>query len=70
MSESLDSDLCFVGILMIILTLISFNSNDCRSHTWIRVSIWLVAGALIYFFYGLKHSSLAGMAYHRISSPL
>ncbi|KAG0549422.1 hypothetical protein BDA96_01G254500 [Sorghum bicolor] len=37
------------------------------SHTWIRVSIWLVAGALIYFFYGLKHSSLAGMAYHRIS---
>ncbi|CAM0145787.1 unnamed protein product [Urochloa decumbens] len=36
-------------------------------HTWIRVSIWMAAGALIYFFYGLKHSSLAGMAYHRIS---
>ncbi|WVZ59073.1 hypothetical protein U9M48_009274 [Paspalum notatum var. saurae] len=36
------------------------------AHTWIRVSIWLVAGALIYFFYGLKHSSLSGMAYHRI----
>lgn len=37
------------------------------NHTWIRVSIWLVAGALIYIFYGLKHSSLASMAYHRIS---
>ncbi|KAG2537934.1 cationic amino acid transporter 3, mitochondrial-like isoform X2 [Panicum virgatum] len=37
------------------------------SHTWIRVSIWMAAGALIYLFYGLKHSSLAGMAYHRIS---
>ncbi|AQK65359.1 Cationic amino acid transporter 2, vacuolar [Zea mays] len=37
------------------------------SHTWIRVSIWLVAGALIYIFYGMKHSSLASMAYHRIS---
>ncbi|RCV42793.1 hypothetical protein SETIT_9G244100v2 [Setaria italica] len=37
------------------------------SQTWIRVSIWMAAGALIYFFYGLKHSSLAGMAYHRIS---
>ncbi|RLN16490.1 cationic amino acid transporter 3, mitochondrial-like isoform X2 [Panicum miliaceum] len=37
------------------------------SHTWIRVSIWMAAGALIYLFYGIKHSSLAGMAYHRIS---
>ncbi|KAJ1295469.1 hypothetical protein BS78_01G226900 [Paspalum vaginatum] len=36
------------------------------AQTWIRVSIWLVAGALIYFFYGMKHSSLSGMAYHRI----
>ncbi|KAF8722908.1 hypothetical protein HU200_022045 [Digitaria exilis] len=37
------------------------------SQTWIRVFLWMAAGTLIYFFYGLKHSSLAGMAYHRIS---
>ncbi|XP_062200353.1 cationic amino acid transporter 3, mitochondrial-like isoform X2 [Phragmites australis] len=37
------------------------------SYTWIRVSAWLVAGVLIYFLYGRKHSSLAGMAYQRIS---
>ncbi|KAK3153785.1 hypothetical protein QOZ80_2BG0181090 [Eleusine coracana subsp. coracana] len=36
------------------------------SHTWIRVSVWLVAGAPIYIFYGRKHSTLASMAYQRI----
>lgn len=29
-------------------------------HTWIRLSIWLVIGYFIYFFYGLKHSTEAG----------
>jgi APA family basic amino acid/polyamine antiporter len=27
--------------------------------TWIRFAVWLVAGLLIYFFYGRKHSRLA-----------
>uniref|UniRef100_A0A5B7AUL5 Putative cationic amino acid transporter 4, vacuolar isoform X1 n=1 Tax=Davidia involucrata TaxID=16924 RepID=A0A5B7AUL5_DAVIN len=31
--------------------------------TWIRVSIWLVAGALIYVFYGRTHSSLSDAVY-------
>ncbi|XP_058204235.1 cationic amino acid transporter 2, vacuolar-like [Rhododendron vialii] len=30
------------------------------SGTWMRASIWLVAGALIYLFYGRSHSSLLG----------
>lgn len=31
-----------------------------RGGTWMRASIWLVAGALIYLFYGRSHSSLLG----------
>ncbi|XP_050675789.1 cationic amino acid transporter 3 isoform X2 [Leptidea sinapis] len=27
-------------------------------HTWVRFSIWMVIGYLIYFFYGIKNSSL------------
>jgi len=26
--------------------------------TWIRFGIWLVAGLLIYFLYGIRHSKL------------
>ncbi|XVF30728.1 hypothetical protein REPUB_Repub16aG0083600 [Reevesia pubescens] len=31
--------------------------------TWIRVSIWLIIGALIYIFYGWRHSSLRNAVY-------
>ncbi|XVF56809.1 hypothetical protein PTKIN_Ptkin06aG0150300 [Pterospermum kingtungense] len=31
--------------------------------TWIRVSIWLIIGALIYIFYGWSHSSLTNAVY-------
>ncbi|GJM84629.1 hypothetical protein PR202_ga00317 [Eleusine coracana subsp. coracana] len=41
-------------------------AESTASHTWIRVSVWLVAGAPIYIFYGRKHSTLASMAYQRI----
>ncbi|XP_076953785.1 cationic amino acid transporter 4, vacuolar-like [Bidens hawaiensis] len=31
--------------------------------TWIRVSVWLVIGVLVYLFYGRKHSLLVGAVY-------
>lgn len=31
--------------------------------TWMRVSVWLVLGALVYVFYGRTHSSLSGAVY-------
>ncbi|XP_074282480.1 cationic amino acid transporter 4, vacuolar-like [Silene latifolia] len=31
--------------------------------TWIRVSVWLLLGALVYVFYGRKHSSLSNATY-------
>ncbi|XP_043816160.1 cationic amino acid transporter 4, vacuolar isoform X2 [Manihot esculenta] len=33
------------------------------SGTWIRVSIWLLAGELVYLFYGRTHSSLTNAVY-------
>lgn len=59
----------FVPILPICCILINvYLLMNLGSHTWIRVSVWLAAGALIYFFYGRRHSSLTGTAYQRVSS--
>lgn len=37
--------------------------NICSGDTWMRVSIWLALGALIYLFYGRNHSSLENVIY-------
>jgi len=34
-----------------------------RAATWLRVSIWLLIGVLIYLFYGRTHSSLLHAIY-------
>ncbi|XAR69894.1 hypothetical protein NMG60_11001651 [Bertholletia excelsa] len=34
-----------------------------KAGTWIRVSVWLLAGALVYIFYGRTHSSLMDAVY-------
>lgn len=31
-----------------------------RASTWTGVGVWLLAGALLYVFYGRKHSLLSG----------
>ncbi|KAH7522777.1 hypothetical protein FEM48_Zijuj07G0174400 [Ziziphus jujuba var. spinosa] len=36
---------------------------DLGTATWIRVSVWLVLGALVYVFYGQRHSSLLNAIY-------
>ncbi|XP_062111820.1 cationic amino acid transporter 4, vacuolar-like isoform X2 [Humulus lupulus] len=36
---------------------------DLGATTWIRVSVWLIIGALVYAFYGWKHSSLSDAVY-------
>ncbi|KAF3441211.1 hypothetical protein FNV43_RR15124 [Rhamnella rubrinervis] len=36
---------------------------DLGAATWIRVSVWLVIGGLVYVFYGRKHSSLLNAIY-------
>lgn len=36
---------------------------DLGAATWIRVSVWLVIGALVYIFYSRKHSSLLNAVY-------
>ncbi|KAJ8771670.1 hypothetical protein K2173_026847 [Erythroxylum novogranatense] len=33
------------------------------AYTWLRVSVWLLVGALVYLFYGWKHSSLMNAIY-------
>ncbi|KAF6988797.1 hypothetical protein CFC21_006248 [Triticum aestivum] len=58
----------FVPVLPVCCILINaYLLMNLGSHTWIRVSVWLVAGALIYLFYGRNHSSLTGTAYERVS---
>ena len=39
------------------------NFNAFSAATWIRVSVWLVIGALVYIFYSRKHSSLLNAVY-------
>lgn len=34
-----------------------------RLETWLRVSIWLVTGLVLYVFYGRTHSSLKDAIY-------
>lgn len=36
---------------------------DLGAATWIRVSVWLLMGALVYMFYGRTHSSLLNAIY-------
>ncbi|XP_051191437.1 cationic amino acid transporter 2, vacuolar isoform X1 [Lolium perenne] len=58
----------FVPILPVCCILINvYLLMNLGSHTWIRVSVWLVAGALIYLFYGRSHSSLTTTTYQRVS---
>ncbi|XP_022718827.1 LOW QUALITY PROTEIN: cationic amino acid transporter 4, vacuolar-like [Durio zibethinus] len=45
-------------ILVNVYLLISLGAG-----TWIRVSIWLMLGALVYIFYGWSHSSLTNAVY-------
>ncbi|XP_006662375.1 cationic amino acid transporter 3, mitochondrial-like [Oryza brachyantha] len=59
----------FVPILPVCCILINvYLLMNLGFHTWIRVSMWLMVGAIIYVFYGRKYSSLTGVAYQRISS--
>ncbi|KAJ7255537.1 hypothetical protein O6H91_Y415700 [Diphasiastrum complanatum] len=49
----------FVPILPIISIMINvYLLVNLESLTWMRVSIWLAVGTLIYLFYGVNHSSL------------
>ncbi|KAG8091665.1 hypothetical protein GUJ93_ZPchr0012g21791 [Zizania palustris] len=58
----------FVPVLPVCCILINvYLLMNLGFHTWIRVSMWLFAGALIYLFYGRKYSSLTEPAYQRIS---
>uniref|UniRef100_A0ACD5XKE7 Uncharacterized protein n=1 Tax=Avena sativa TaxID=4498 RepID=A0ACD5XKE7_AVESA len=58
----------FVPILPVCCILINvYLLMKLGTHTWIRVSVWLAAGALIYLFYGRSHSSLTSTAYQRVS---
>uniref|UniRef100_A0A0E0M7Z2 Cationic amino acid transporter C-terminal domain-containing protein n=1 Tax=Oryza punctata TaxID=4537 RepID=A0A0E0M7Z2_ORYPU len=58
----------FVPILPVCCILINvYLLMNLGIHTWIRVSMWLAVGAIIYVFYGRKYSSLTGVAYQRIS---
>lgn len=69
-SRQIEGFMCpFVPVLPICCILINvYLLMNLGSHTWIRVSVWLAAGALIYLFYGRNHSSLTGTAYERVSS--
>uniref|UniRef100_A0A0D9XJZ4 Cationic amino acid transporter C-terminal domain-containing protein n=1 Tax=Leersia perrieri TaxID=77586 RepID=A0A0D9XJZ4_9ORYZ len=58
----------FVPILPVCCILINvYLLMNLGIHTWIRVSMWLAVGAIIYIFYGRKYSSLTSIPYQRIS---
>ncbi|KAJ7567084.1 hypothetical protein O6H91_02G131700 [Diphasiastrum complanatum] len=49
----------FIPILPIISIMVNvYLLVNLESLTWIRVSIWLALGTLVYFFYGMNHSLL------------
>lgn len=45
-------------MISLILAYLSF-----REATWLRVSVWLAIGLLVYVFYGRTHSSLKDAIY-------
>ncbi|XP_059646475.1 cationic amino acid transporter 2, vacuolar isoform X2 [Cornus florida] len=54
----------FVPLLPVACILINtYLLINLGAGTWIRVSVWLVAGALLYAFYGRKHSALLNAIY-------
>ncbi|KAA8516899.1 hypothetical protein F0562_017283 [Nyssa sinensis] len=54
----------FVPLLPVACILINtYLLINLGAGTWIRVSIWLVAGGLVYLFYGRTHSSLSDAVY-------
>ncbi|GFP82057.1 cationic amino acid transporter 2 vacuolar [Phtheirospermum japonicum] len=54
----------FVPLLPITCILINvYLLINLGAATWARVSVWLAVGALIYFFYGRRHSSLQDVVY-------
>ncbi|KAL3632671.1 Carnitine O-acetyltransferase mitochondrial [Castilleja foliolosa] len=54
----------FVPLLPIACILINvYLLINLGAATWARVSVWLAVGALIYIFYGRKHSSLQDVVY-------
>ncbi|KAL8489035.1 hypothetical protein ACS0TY_025079 [Phlomoides rotata] len=54
----------FVPLLPIACILINvYLLINLGGATWVRVSIWLAIGAVVYTFYGRKHSSLQNVVY-------
>ncbi|KAL1821157.1 hypothetical protein ACET3Z_016026 [Daucus carota] len=51
----------YVPFLPVVCILINtYLLINLGASTWTRVSVWLLAGALLYLFYGRKHSLLSG----------
>ncbi len=62
--------LCFFSVKnnlslipVIALTLSSYLVTELGMKTWLRFGLWLLVGAVIYFFYGYKNSRLAKKQY-------
>ncbi|KAK6944549.1 Amino acid/polyamine transporter I [Dillenia turbinata] len=54
----------FVPLLPLTCILINtYLLINLGAGTWIRVSVWLVIGSLVYLFYGRSHSSLVDVVY-------
>ncbi|PKA50914.1 Cationic amino acid transporter 2, vacuolar [Apostasia shenzhenica] len=54
----------FVPLLPVCCILInSYLLINLGIETWLRVSVWLLIGVLVYLFYGRSHSSLTDMVY-------
>ncbi|XP_019056475.1 PREDICTED: cationic amino acid transporter 2, vacuolar-like [Tarenaya hassleriana] len=54
----------FVPLLPIVSILIdAYLLINLGGGPWARVSVWLLIGVLVYFFYGRRHSSLPGAVY-------
>ncbi|KAJ6813626.1 cationic amino acid transporter 3, mitochondrial-like [Iris pallida] len=54
----------FVPLLPVCCILINtYLLINLGADTWMRVSVWLVLGVLVYFFYGRTHSSLRDVIY-------